>query len=281
MSGTPSKGLIEVAPGFYNVRAHFYVLAGMIDIGTHMSLCRLQNGKFLVLDAIKPVPALKKEIDQLTNGGELIDAVIATHPFHSLYFKDFYAAYPNTRYFGTPRHIKMIKDIPWAGETMESKGQWEPEIEMRIPAGSEYVDPKPPKSNHFCNVVVFHKASRTIFNDDNLMVFNDPGFLLRMFGIKDGDVIFHPSIKGPGLNPTPEAPLEYKKWILQMLIDWDFDNLVTAHNGNQIGGAKQKIEALLNKSEKLFAKIRKQNCDKAGKKDCGAWGDDKDGHECG
>eukprot|EP00961_Rhodomonas_salina_P252117 3408137-Rhodomonas_salina.1 len=180
MSGTPSKGLIEVAPGFYNVRAHFYVLAGMIDIGTHMSLCRLQNGKFLVLDAIKPVPALKKEIDQLTNGGELIDAVIATHPFHSLYFKDFYAAYPNTRYFGrnaeaplplpllqrvfvprtltrfssvgTPRHIKMIKDIPWAGETMESKGQWEPEIEMRIPAGSEYVDPKPPKSNHFCNV---------------------------------------------------------------------------------------------------------------------------------
>ena len=27
-----------------------------------------------------------------------------------------------------------------------------------------------------------------------------------MMGIKDGDMMFHPSMKGPGLHPTPEAP---------------------------------------------------------------------------
>jgi hypothetical protein len=38
---------------------------------------------------------VKREIDRLTRGGKLISAVIATHPFHTLGFPTFYAAYPN------------------------------------------------------------------------------------------------------------------------------------------------------------------------------------------
>lgn len=111
----------------------------MLDIGTHMAACKLPSGKFLLLDTIKITPGFKEELDKLTNNGEvclqlhwhpcivlflpstltlmvaiqLIEAVIATHPFHTLYFKEFYDAYPNAKYYGTPRHMKKITDIPW------------------------------------------------------------------------------------------------------------------------------------------------------------------------
>ena len=42
---------------------------------------------------------------------------------------------------------------------------------------------------------------------------------------------FHPSIKGPGLLPTPEAPYQFKEFIEGILRDWDFDNICAAHMG--------------------------------------------------
>ncbi len=40
-------------------------------------------------------------------------------------------------YYGTPRHLRNIKDIPWAGDVnvCEIRNKWSPEVEMRIPAG--------------------------------------------------------------------------------------------------------------------------------------------------
>jgi len=165
----------EVGPGFYNFRASFKIFAGMIDLGTHMSLIKLSSGKFLVIDTIEPTPEVKAQIDALTAGGTKIEAVIATHPYHTIWFQDFYKHYPKAPYYGTPRHLATIKDIPWAGETMANKCQWLPEVDMRIPDGSEYVNPLPPKSNHFCNVFVFHRASRTIHEDDTIVIPDKPG----------------------------------------------------------------------------------------------------------
>jgi len=250
----------EVVQNFFNIRGTFK-LAHIIKLGTHMSMIRLQSGKFLVLDTVALNPALKEEIDLLTNKGQEIEAVVATHPFHTLYFLGFYKEYPNVPYYGTPRHIRTIKDIPWAGSVIDCavRTKWHPEIDMRIPAGAEFIAPMPEKSNHFSGMFVFHAASRVIHIDDTVNVVEEPGLLLKMFGFRDGDMMFHPTIKGHGLYPTHEAPYQFKAFIEGILHDWDFDSICAAHIGNKIGGAKQGLQYTLDKAEPLFKKLSEKN----------------------
>lgn len=56
--------------------------------------CRLSSGRFLVVDTIPLEPPVKAWLDGVTQGGELIEAVLATHPFHTLYFPPFHKIYP-------------------------------------------------------------------------------------------------------------------------------------------------------------------------------------------
>ena len=70
---------------------------------------------------------------------------------------------------------------------------------------------------------------------------------------------FQPSIKGPGLYPTAEAPFEFRDWMKTMLNDWSFDNICCAHSGVKIGGAHEQVVQLVNNAEPLFNKISEQN----------------------
>eukprot|EP01117_Protostelium_nocturnum_P011267 TRINITY_DN4093_c0_g1_i3.p1 TRINITY_DN4093_c0_g1~~TRINITY_DN4093_c0_g1_i3.p1 ORF type:complete len:546 (+),score=167.84 TRINITY_DN4093_c0_g1_i3:184-1821(+) len=172
--------VIEVAPGFFNIRGSFK-FKGIINIGTHMSLAKLNNGKYLVIDAAPLSDQIKLELDELTDNGRLMEAVIHTHPFHTLAAPEFFAAYPNVPNYGTPRHLRKMPEINWAGSMNDCRVQakWRPEIEMRIPAGAEFADPLPEATNHFSSVFVLHKASGTIHVDDTIMVCYNPGFILR------------------------------------------------------------------------------------------------------
>eukprot|EP01006_Ploeotia_vitrea_P067124 TRINITY_DN96487_c0_g1_i1.p1 TRINITY_DN96487_c0_g1~~TRINITY_DN96487_c0_g1_i1.p1 ORF type:complete len:293 (-),score=48.95 TRINITY_DN96487_c0_g1_i1:42-890(-) len=255
----PTFGALQqVGEAIWNVRGHFKAF-GLVELGTHMTFIKLNSGKFVALSTIKLDNDLKAQIDKLTNNGEDLEAVIATHPFHTMHFGPFYDAYPNAAYYGTPRHIRLesLAKIPWAGDVNDActRKKWEPELEMRIPAGSEFVDPKPPKKNHFSNVFVFHPQSKSVINDDCVLCADDPGFLLRVAGMKDGKMSFHPSLTGPGLIHHPDSPNLFKEFILEMMKDWDFDNMLTAHNGNKMGGAKEALAELLKKAEKDFQKM--------------------------
>jgi len=247
----------EVGTGFWNIRGSFKIMIGLIDIGTHMSIARLQNGNYVVIDTVPLTDQMKKEIDLLTENGKKIEAVVATHPFHTLSFPAFHAAYPLPPYYGTPRHLRRLTDIKWAGSLDDCKVQskWSPEIEMRIPAGAEFVNPLPEKTNHFNCVFVFHKESRTIHVDDTIMYAENPGFLLKLGGFKSGSMQFHVSMKGPGLHSNPESPFAFRDWVKSIIADWDFDNICTAHFGNKVGGAKQQLTELLNNTEKTFQEL--------------------------
>jgi hypothetical protein len=207
-----------------------------------MSFIKISTGKFIVLSTVAITPEAKSEIDSLTEGGSLIEAVIATHPFHSLYFESFFQMYPHVKFYGTPRHIRRLTNIPWAGDVSdpsvlsmyESYG-----IFMRIPAGTEFINPR--EDNHFTSLFVYHSESRTLSDDDTIMCFENPGCLFRVFGIKPGSVSFHPTPWKDALLPTSEAPIQFKEFFQKLLDDWDFDNLVTAHMGNKIGGAKKAL----------------------------------------
>ena len=125
--------------------------------------------------------------------------------------------------------------------------------------GAEFVAPTPEASNHFNSVFVLHKESKTIHVDDTIMYSENPGFLLKLAGFRHGTMCFHPSIKGPGLYPTAEAPFQFRDWIKSLLVDWDFENICAAHFANKIGGAKALLEETLNKAEPLFNKLSEKN----------------------
>ena len=137
---TAKNTLIEIGPGFWNVRSDFKVLANMINIGTHMSIVQLSNGNFVILDTVELDTHLKQQIDTLTENGNLIEGVIGTHPAHTRSFQNFYTTYPQAAYYGTPKHLRILPDIPWLGclDDCNIRKKWEPDLEMRITAGNKY-----------------------------------------------------------------------------------------------------------------------------------------------
>lgn len=243
--------MLEIGYGFWNLRDSFTFLAGAIDIGTHMSFIRLNTGKFLVLDTCSFSDTDKAKIDELTNNGDLIESVVATHPFHTMYFEPFHRHYPNAAYYGTSRHISRIKSIPWAGDITQNLNRWEDEgIFMRIPAGAEFVPSD--ESNHFSGLFVYHQPSRSLFNDDTVLHMEHPGCVLWCLGKRHGDMEFWDLKKG--LHSGSSAT-EFRSFIEGILHDWDFDNLILAHTGNVMGGGKEALRKTLIRADKMFQKI--------------------------
>jgi hypothetical protein len=248
-----SSNVREIGANFWNIRSSFRLFAGLVNVGDHMSLIRLSTGRFLVLDACRLKQAEWNWIDHMTDGGSLIDAVIATHPFHTCFFEPFNKKYPNAKYYGTPRHLKQMQSIPWICSVTEVGIQeaWESEgIFMRIPAGADF-DPAD-STNHFCGMFVYHQPSRTLFNDDTLSVYERPGIMgqcmLALMRKKPEEVIFWPGGFKKGLKHTRDAPLQFLAFMEKVLEDWDIDNICTAHNGVKRGDAKQSLRHAIDKA---------------------------------
>lgn len=245
--------VIEVGSGFRSFRAPFK-LFGMFDLGGHMGLCRLNSGKFVVFDTCQIGKIEKATFDELTSKGSLLEAVVATHPFHTSSFEQFYKWYPNAEYYGTPRHLKRIKSIPWAGSVTDEavRSRWEGDgIFMRIPAGTEFENPA--ESNHFSGMFVYHQPSRSLFNDDTLLMYSHPNFILRALGKEHQSLDFW--FLRPGLQATKEAPAEFAAFMQGVIQDWDFDNLCLAHTDDMLGGGKKAVTELLERERPHLQKI--------------------------
>ena len=58
---------------------------------------------------------------------------------------------------------------------------------------------------------------------------------------------------------TERVTFHTRRFIEGLIKDWDFENLCTAHNGNCVGGAKQKLERTLKKAEKTLDRLSERN----------------------
>ncbi|KAJ3234847.1 hypothetical protein HDU78_005598 [Chytriomyces hyalinus] len=257
----PTK-IAEIAPGCFNLRAPFTVMAGMIDIGTHMSFIKLSSGKFVLLSTVQLDAQAKREIHDLTQGGDLIEAIIGTNPFHTLAFEQFYTLYPNAAYYGTPRHLRKFKEIPWAGCVTDPSvlSRWMPDLALELTQGGEFDDPQPESTNHFAGVVAIHVPSKTMIVDDCFRVSRNPGFIERgIFGRRDMEVSFHWSLYNDALYKTPGAVQTFYDWVIHLTKAYDFDNMSTAHGGILLGGAKTELLLGLEKAKDALKKMAVAN----------------------
>ena len=250
-----SEAVLKISDNFWNIRGVFKI-AGLLNIGTHASLVKLQSGNFVLLDAYTLKDDIKKQIDELTNNGADIEAIINLHPFHTVHVEAAHAQYPNAKLYGTQRHIEKFPELPWQSELTESEELaklYAADLEFSVPAGVDFISSN--EHLHFSSVLAYHKASKTIHADDTLMYLQLPGPLGKL---KKPEVSFHPTL-AKTLEKRAGACKDFRSWAHALAAQWsDAQQLCAAHsaayipNGNESLSLSRKILNALEKVEKTL-----------------------------
>ena len=257
-----SHEIIAIGDNFWNIRGAFR-LGGVVDIGTHISLIRRQNGKFLFLDSYTLTDAQADQVDALTGGGKHVAAVLNLHPFHTVHVHAMHQRYPKAKLYGTQRHLEKFPDLPWQTLRTEDAGlhkKFASDLEFSVPEGVDFVSAN--ESVHFSSVLALHKATRTIHVDDTLIYARLP-LPMRLLGMPDL-LSFHPTL-GSALLTQAGAAEKFSTWAKALAKQWKHaQNLCAAHTAvlakDDAGGTSiaQRIrKALSNVSSTLKAHKRK------------------------
>ncbi|WP_256644155.1 hypothetical protein [Stenotrophomonas sp. 9(2022)] len=207
----------QLANDFWNLRGTFKV-AGLLDVGTQLSVVRRSNGRFLVLDSYTPTETQRQALLGLTAGGTLVDAIINVHPFHTLHCEPLHQLLPAARLIGTRRHLQQAPHLPWDPhviEDVETQADFADDLDFTVPAGLELV---PADDNvHASSVLVRHRRSGIVHVDDTLSVLAAPGTLgkwLPQSGLK-----FHPTLSR-ALQPRAGAADAFERWARALAERW-------------------------------------------------------------
>lgn len=223
-----SKHLVRVSDDFWNVRGSFNIF-GVVDIGTHASLVRRNNGKFVFLDAYAFNEDSRREINSITNGGRDVEAILLVHPFHTVHVAAMHKAFPNAVLYGTARHRARFADLPWAptlSEDPATHALFKEDFDFSIPRGLDFI---PADQNvHSSSILVLHRASKALHVDDTFMIYSLP-WPLRIFH-PTGLVRFHPMV-ARALEQRAGAVRDFRLWRDEFLERFhDIEHLCAAHS---------------------------------------------------
>ncbi|WP_371194396.1 hypothetical protein [Glaciecola sp. SC05] len=254
--------IIKIADDFWNIRGEFRVF-GVLNIGTQASLVKRHNGKFVLLDAYTLQGDVKQRVDELTNNGLDIEAIINLHPFHTIHVERTHADYPHAKLYGTQRHMDKFPNLPWQAElsnSAEFASLFAEDFEFSVPRGVDFISKN--EHLHFSSVLAYHLASKTIHVDDTLMFLKLPGVL---GALKRPEVAFHMTLSKT-LERRQGAADDFRLWVAEIAEQWqDAQVLCAAHSNtltvkNQspsiaamIMTALQRAEKTLQNHEKKFA----------------------------
>lgn len=164
----------HLADSFWNFRGSFKV-AKVFDVGTHMSLVRKADGRFILIDSYAVSGDDREALMSLTDKGFAIDTIINVHPFHTLHCTAAHELAPHARLFGTRRHRSHAPELPWEDEVIEdpaTQARFD-DLDFSVPAGLDLVTAD--DSVHASSVLVRHRDSEIVHVDDTLMVSKPPG----------------------------------------------------------------------------------------------------------
>ena len=219
----------HLAENFWNIRGDFKI-AHVINIGTHMSLVRKPDGRFILIDAYEPGGEDRAALMILTDNGALIDAVLNVHPFHTVHCKFVHETLPHARLVGTRRHHEQKPQLDWDPAPIEdvaTQRQFADLFDFSIPAGLEFVPED--ESVHASSVLVRHRQSGIVHVDDTLMYLEPPS-LIKLVA-PTPKLRFHPKL-AEALQNRLGAADEYVHWARDLARDWADTRIVcAAHNG--------------------------------------------------
>jgi hypothetical protein len=222
-----SSRALQVSKDFWNFRGS-YKVAGLLDVGTQASLVRLRNGRFVFLDTCHLTPADRREVDELTNAGQDLEAILNLHPFHTLHVQRAHEMWPQAALYGTARHLSRFPDLPWQDVRTEDAAlheRYADDFDFSVPRGVDFISSN--ESLHFSSVLAFHRASNTIHVDDTFNYVRLP-LLMRWMSINN-TVGFHPTLDKV-LERRAGAAQDFRDWASALIERWRHaQNLCAAH----------------------------------------------------
>ena len=219
--------IIRVADDFWNIRGSFKI-GGVVDIGTHASLVRRRNGRFVFLDSYALSGGVEQQVLEVTRGGADIEAILNVHPFHTVFARKMHERFPRAKLYGTARHVSKSTDLPWETlqtEDAELHAMFAEDFEFSVPRGVDFISAN--ENVHFSSVMVLHRASKTIHVDDTVMYVRLPR-VMRVLRRPDS-TSFHPTL-AKALEKRVGAASDFRKWAEQLAERWRAaENLCAAH----------------------------------------------------
>jgi len=236
----------QLAEDFWNFRGH-HRIAGVLDVGTQMSLIRRANGRYLLIDSCAVDEDDRAHLLAQTGNGDLIEAIINVHPFHTLHCHNMHQLLPRARMIGTGRHRQRAPTVRWDTAVIEdpiTQQQFHEDLDFSIPAGLDLVTSD--ERVHAASVLVRHRRSGIVHVDDTLNVLAAPGWLGRV--LPQSRLKFHPML-GKALRPLPEATSAFADWARTLAAQWaDAPAVCAAHsavrNLPQGGWQREVLHAL-------------------------------------
>ncbi len=249
----------RLAASFWNIRGTYRV-AGLIDIGTHMSLAQRDDGRFVVIDGCGLDDAQRDAVMGLTRNGDLVDAVIHVHPFHTLHVEATHRLFPAAALHGTGRHRERFPALPWSEPPVEEWRDAHPlsdVLELSVPDGVDFVCAD--EHVHVASVLARHRPSGIVHVDDTLNVMAVPGPLAWM--LPAPALRMHPRLSR-ALSPRAGAADAYAAWARGLASRWSDARVVcAAHSAVRHlppGGFQREVEAALRRVEGVLRRHRER-----------------------
>lgn len=226
----------QLSDKFWTLRGD-YRIAGVINVGTQMSLVQRGNGRFVLLDSYAAEPADLAAIEALTDEGRAIEAILNVHPFHTLHCRAIQRRFPGAELIGTARHRRQHPDLPWSADLIEAPStqqRFAEDFDFSVPAGVDFVCLD--ESVHVASVLVRHRDSRIVHVDDTLNVFVPPGWLRPL--LPAPRLRFHPMLS-KALEKGPGAADAFERWAHDLAHAWADTGIVCAAHSSvhQVGTA--------------------------------------------
>ncbi len=238
----------KLADTFWNIRG-VHRLAGVLDIGTQMSLVQRGGAGFVVIDGCGLDDSQRASIMELTGDGERVAAVVNVHPFHTLHVEATHRLFPGATLHGTARHHRLAPSLPWSPEPVEEWGNDHPLadlFDLTVPDGVDFVCPD--ERVHVASVLVRHRQTGIVHVDDTLNVMAAPGLLREVFPVSS--LRMHPML-GRALKKEAGAADAYAAWARTLAADWGDTRIVcAAHSAVRnfpMGGFSKEVAAALDK----------------------------------
>ncbi len=222
-----TRRLVNLGSGFWNIRCTMKV-AGIVNVGTQISIVRLRSGRFVFLDSYSLNGEIRELVMELTRDGSLVDAVLNLHPFHTLHCAAMGRDFPKAKFYGSERHHRVCSTVPWETEHVESAAvadRYSRDLEFSLPAGIRYFSEN--EKVHAGSLLAFHPASGSLHVDDTLNVLPVPGVLRGYVS----QVVLHPTL-GAALNAEEGAAEVFCRWLEDIGARWHgTKSACAAHNG--------------------------------------------------
>ncbi|MGY4515780.1 hypothetical protein [Lysobacter sp. HA18] len=247
----------KLADTFWNLRGTYRV-AGVLNIGTHMSLVQRSDGRFVVIDGCGLDDAQRAAVMALTDNGEKVDAVVHVHPFHTMHVDATHRLFPSAALHGTERHQKRFPSLPWSPIPIErwtTDNPFADVFDLSVPDGVDFVCAN--ERVHVASVLVRHRRSGIVHVDDTLNVLAGQGPLKDV--LPQSSLRMHPML-GRALKREPGAAHAYAAWARELASRWSDTRIVcAAHSGVRHlaeGGFAREVEAALAKVSRTLGRHR-------------------------